>query len=276
PTTAPGSGSAPGSSTSADSGPTPGSTVTTAGPGDDASTGDESSSTGFNFVDPDQQPPIDGCDQFAQDCPEGEKCTPAGFENEAGWSVTRCVPVAPEPATLGEPCTVEGAANSGMDNCDIGTMCWSIDPDTLQGECVGLCEGDIADPTCADPNAECIISSEAILTLCIPQCDPLQIGACGDDQLCVPTGSGFVCAPDESQGGGALWDDCAFINACDDGLLCAPTSAFCDPDAEGCCTPYCDLTSPSCPEGLPCTPFFPEDGAPPAFEDVGVCIVPAP
>ena len=45
-------------------------------------------------------------------------------------------------------------------------------------------------------------------------------------------------------------------------------------DGAGCCTPFCDLTAPVCPDGLECLAFYEEGQAPQCFEDVGVCFPP--
>ena len=73
------------------------------------------------------------CSTFAQDCPPGFKCMPWASDGGNSWNATRCVPIAPDPNAPGEPCTVEGSGVSGLDDCDGTSMCWDVDPDTLEG-----------------------------------------------------------------------------------------------------------------------------------------------
>ena len=36
--------------------------------------------------------------------------------------------------------TALGSAVSGVDNCAQGSMCWGVDPETLEGECIAFCD----------------------------------------------------------------------------------------------------------------------------------------
>ena len=44
---------------------------------------------------------------------------------------------------------VEGAPTSGIDDCDIGVMCWYVDLGESDGECAALCDQALMpDPVC--------------------------------------------------------------------------------------------------------------------------------
>jgi len=234
-------------------------TVTTDAPG-----GESSSSTG-GVPDP--------CSIWAQDCPEGFKCAPYSNNGGGAWNDTMCVPVAEDPAGYGEPCTVQESGVSGLDDCDVGALCFGVDPQTLMGECVELCGGTPEEPTCVQDDATCIISSDGTVAPCLLSCDPLG-GECDPDEVCVPSNSGsFVCTADASEDGGAVGDPCEFINACDEGLGCyTPIAIVCtDETASGCCLPYCSLAAPDCPDALTCVPYWESGDAPEGYENLGLC-----
>ncbi|MEZ4449138.1 MAG: hypothetical protein R3B09_06635 [Nannocystaceae bacterium] len=76
---------------------------------------------------------------------------------------------------------------------------------------------------------------------------------------------------------GAAGEDCDFINACDPGSYCGDPAIYpgCDPNAAGCCIPFCSLKAPDCAMGTACQPWYdPMDGVPPGYEDVGACVIP--
>jgi len=219
-----------------------------------------------------------GCDPFAQDCPHGMKCSPYADDGGTSWNNDKCVTIVPDPDHAGEPCTVQNSGTSGNDSCDLGSMCWDVDADTLTGTCVPLCTGSPEMGICPQP-LTCAVFNSATLPLCLPQCDPLQQD-CPVDEVCIENraGVGFLCTLEESGDEGQAFDPCMFANTCDPGLACQdPTSASeCDPDATGCCTPFCDLTlPPNCPGAMQtCQPYFGKDPAPPGHENVGVCKLP--
>ena len=245
--------SSPASSTTADP---------TTGAGAGSSTGDGS------FVDGPDAPAVP-CDPYAQDCPEGMKCTWYAEDGGTAWTTTTCVALARDPAKIDEPCVAEDGLN-GVDDCELGAMCWDVD-DAGDGTCVGLCGGSERRPTCPSTH-RCQLSRT--LALCIASCDPLAQD-CGPDELCLPVDHAYVCALDGSGDGGQLHAPCDFFTSCDSGLIClAPTAAAeCDPQANGCCEPYCDLGQPdACPAaGQICRPVF--DPQPEAFPHVGYCSV---
>ena len=247
-----------------------------------SSDGADSGETGAVFL----VPPDGGgvsfeCDLFAQDCPEGEKCMPWANDGGNSWNATRCSPVSDNPGQVGDECMVEGSGVSGIDDCDVGTMCYYVDPETNLGTCVGMCTGSEAAPMC-EPGFLCSISNDGVLILCRRECDPL-LQDCMGSASCLPANGsdGFVCIVDASGEMGAPGDPCEFLNACDPGLFCANAEAVPDcQGAAGCCSEFCDLTEPDpdlgCSQmGQVCTPWFEEGAAPPDLAHVGACALPA-
>jgi len=222
------------------------------------------------------------CDIWAQDCDEGEKCMPWANDGGNAWNATRCTPLDPNPAQVGDPCTVEGSGVSGIDNCALSSMCWNVDPETNEGTCVEFCSGSEANPVCEDPGTSCSILNEGALILCLPNCDPL-LQDCADGEGCYVTNDTFSCVPDAGGEMGAFGEGCEFLNVCDPGLFCANPDGV--PNCQGsigCCSEFCDLTAPD-PDamctgaagGQMCTPWYEEGQAPPGYEDVGACVIPA-
>lgn len=253
-------------------------TTATTEPPDTGSTsgtdGDPTDPTGcfFGGCGPDGGTTPIECDLLMQDCPRGEKCAPWANDGGSAWNATKCVPVENDPDAVGEPCTVEGSGVSGIDSCDDASMCFNVDSDTNTGECFAFCEGDYREPTC-DDGFVCPVSGDGVLLICIPTCDPTVSSSCGESEVCVPYYDGrFVCAPNADLDG-AFLDPCAFVNACDPGLMCISPDALdaCD-NGSGCCTPFCDLGQPDCPDTTTCAAYFEDGGAPEGLEHVGVCI----
>ena len=215
------------------------------------------------------------CDIWAQDCPEGEKCMPWANDGGGSWNATRCSPLDPNPSAVGDPCTVEGSGVSGIDNCDLGAMCWEVDPQTNNGVCIELCSCSEANPVCNTPNTACGISNDGVLVLCLPVCNPLDPTGCSQGQGCYGVGDTFQCAPDQSAGMGMVGDDCAFLNGCDPGNFCANVASVpgCSGDAPGCCSAFCTLgDDASCLDGQVCTPWFAAGQAPDeCLGTIGAC-----
>jgi hypothetical protein len=242
----------------------------------------DESTTGMAFL---QMPDGAGteveCDVWMQDCPEGEKCMPWANDGGSSWNATRCSPVSDNPGQVGDECTVEGSGVSGIDSCDVGSMCYYVDPETNVGTCVGMCQGTEESPMC-EPGFLCSISNDGVLILCRRECDPL-LQDCQGSAACLPANGadGFVCIVDASGEMGAPGDPCEFLNACDPGLFCANAEVV--PDCQGtggCCSEFCDLTEPDPNAGCSlmgqeCTPWFEEGTAPPDLVHVGACALPA-
>ncbi|MEM7151657.1 MAG: hypothetical protein AAF799_02400 [Myxococcota bacterium] len=213
------------------------------------------------------------CDLFAQDCARGDKCLPWANDGGSVWNGTRCSPVAPRADAPGESCTVEGAAVSGIDSCELGAMCWNVDPATNIGECVPFCEGDEATPVCAD-GTRCKLTNNGAVNLCLPPCNPLA-SECDAGQVCVPDRHGeWSCVPGISEPFAAA-EPCDYGNVCDGGSVCIDPIAF---DAcagsMGCCASICDLALGDCADpATTCVPWYEPGVEPPGLEGLGVCTV---
>ena len=239
--------------------------------------------TGVVFLLPTDMGPTFQCDLFAQDCPPGEKC--AAWANDGGnvWNASKCVPVVDDPAAVGEPCHVEGSGVSGIDDCDFGSMCFYVDPETMEGVCTPLCTGDESNPQCP-PHRFCTITGSGVPVLCLPRCRPLEQD-CVEGQACVPIGDDWDCVPDASGEQGAYGDPCEHFDVCDPGLVClgsttVPPGEACE-GTIGCCTELCDVSLPlgdlqcaGAGGGQQCVPWYLPGAAPPGHEDVGVCTMP--
>ncbi|MBC8067309.1 MAG: ribulose phosphate epimerase [Deltaproteobacteria bacterium] len=222
------------------------------------------------------------CDIWAQDCPVEEKCMPWANDGGGAWNATRCSPLDPASASVGDECLVEGSGVSGIDNCEISSMCWNVDPETNMGVCVQFCSGSEANPVCEDPGASCSILNEGTLILCLPNCDPL-LQDCMEGAGCYVTNDSFSCVPDAGGATGAFGEGCEFLNVCDPGLFCANPEGV--PDCTGsigCCSSFCDITDPeataNCPGnagGQECVVWYEEGQAPPGYENLGACLIPA-
>ena len=278
------------SSAPATSGSTPTPTVMTSGSPRPTSTSgmtmdDDTaadSSTGATFFGVDMGGGSGGvCDVFAQDCPEGDKCMPWAADGGQSWNSTTCSPVVDNPGQVGDPCTVEGSAVSGIDDCDVGTMCYNVSAETNTGTCFELCGGSENDPTCDE--GLCAVYNDGNLPLCLQDCDPL-LQDC-NDQLCLasPSANGFVCILDSLPGSvGDYGAPCEFVNTCDPGYFCAISGivAGCL-NPSGCCAEFCDLSLPDptsqctgAPQGEECQPWYGMEVPPPGYENVGFCGIP--
>lgn len=223
------------------------------------------------------------CDTWAQDCPPGMKCVAYGANGGAVWDATKCIPVMDDPKQPGEPCTVEGNVFSGIDDCDIGAVCWDVDEANI-GTCVALCIGTPEAPDCTAPSTSCALGYDGFVAICLDNCDPL-VQDCPAGLACVanPDDVGFLCAFDVSGDSGQQHDPCESVVECDPGLHCGPKSAAaeCVSDGPGCCEPFCDLGDPEAAmkcggAGQVCVSYYGMNPAPPGQENVGVCTVPPP
>lgn len=245
-------------------------------------TGDEDDGTDTNmFVIPPDGGPMGvfECDPWAQDCPAGEKCMP--WASMGGtWDATRCSEVAQSPGQSGDSCTVEGNGATGIDDCDIGNVCWNVDPETNMGTCVPQCQGTEENSICEDPDQVCSIANGGAITLCLASCDPI-LQSCSEGEACYPIDDDFACAPDVSGTLGAFGDACEFLNVCDPGLICIGAASLSDcSSANGCCSSVCDIDDPdsdaACQAqdaGTSCEPWYEEGQAPPGSEAIGVCAI---
>lgn len=243
---------------------------------------DDGTTSGSSFIDEGDigKGPFE-CDLFAQNCPPGEKCMPWAGDGGGAWNAVRCSPVADDPGQPGEECTVEGSGTSGVDSCDVGAMCWDVDPETNVGVCQSMCIGNESNPVCEDPDTFCTVANDGVIFLCLPTCNPILQDCPDMVDACYPIGGLFTCAPDVSGEMGAYGDPCQYINVCDPGLFCVdPAMVPGCAGAEGCCSEVCDIEDEGfvCmgeAGGQQCQAWFAEGEAPPGFENIGICAIPA-
>jgi hypothetical protein len=262
--------SAPGSATDggSDSAPTT-ATSTTTGPD---STGNPWTCGFLECMD--MPTDLEDCDQWAQDCPEGQKCAAVSTDGGGALNGWRCVDVigTDEP---GQPCTADDIA-SGVDSCIKGAMCWGVDMEG-DGTCVALCTGTPDAAVCENKG---MCSSSEPLSLCLPSCDLLLQDCPAPADACYPFNDGAACVPDASGDEGQANDPCEFINVCEPGLMCAEPAVVgmgCPDGSFGCCTPFCKFPDGACPNpDQQCVQYFdpmqlrPND----PWLDIGYCGVP--
>ncbi|MBV1859204.1 MAG: hypothetical protein KUG77_12390 [Nannocystaceae bacterium] len=214
------------------------------------------------------------CYVWEDGCPLGEACRPWSSDGSHSWNRTRCISISDTPDLVGEPCTTESSPLSGLDTCEPRSMCFDVDPDTLQGTCIAYCDGTPDAPVCADPTTTCVIGNDDMIALCLSTCDPLQQN-CANEEMC--TGnlgeSAFFCMPS-----GTPYINEAQVQpaACDVGQVgVVPDLVDECLEGEPCCTTFCDLTvADSCDAGLDCLPWTP-DGSCLGFCDEGLCVSPS-
>ena len=215
------------------------------------------------------------CDPAIQDCPDGEKCT--GYvvmQGNCCVDANKCVEVIGN-AQLGDPCV----RTEDNDDCAEGLFCMTMTSgSTGDGVCLAFCN--VATQDCADdglPDANCISFNDGTLPLCQDSCDPITQDC--DPQLgCYGVGTqGFACAlPGYAPGQGNDGDECYTIQSCLPGLGCTAADVLSDCNAARCCSPYCDLSEPDpCTQPEECVPYYEPGTAPPGYENVGLCAVPA-
>lgn len=210
------------------------------------------------------------CTVFDQLCGEGEVCKPVGFDGAPTWAGPACRPVPDGPlAASGEPCSMMENRLSGLDDCVDTAMCLGVDPVTLEGTCAPYCSSVIA---CEDPMQTCFEGNAGFVPVCLDSCSPL-LSDCPDGFGCYPgTGDDFVCQ---------RYEEPLYVDMFTEHPACAPGSfmvpvegpALCNGDGP-CCTSFCDLSSPDCPNAVACVPFFGDlEGVDAALHDVGFCAI---
>lgn len=259
-----------------------GSGESTSGNGD--GDGDGDTAGGTFVIEPDVEGPATMCDLLTQDCPEGQKCTPASIDGDGVPESAVCNDIWDNPGQAGDDCSWKGNLFSGNDSCDVGTMCF---PEGLEGAvpdgngfCMNLCQGSPDSPTCADPDEICEVANDGALPWCLGTCDPLA-NECREGHGCYPAPDGrWACKITGMEG--AYGDECGLGNSCNQGLLCVAAEAVPGCTGTGCCTEVCSLSSPSgdaqCsgePQGQACQPAYTDmSQIPPGYEDVGICLIP--
>ncbi len=255
--------------------------ATSSGTSDDGSgesTGDDGEPCDAWLGCPDTPGTIDSCDFWAQDCPEGEKCTFAATTPGGGtWDANICVPAGTEPP--GAPCmTIAGGLN-GEDTCDASSMCYDFDDTTGIGTCMEFCVGDPDNNSCPQTGTQCMQLAGGVLNICPVGCDPLLAGECPRGQTCIPTYEGdlpvsFFCFPPAAQGGQG--EACTCLNCCANGFMCTQDENYGPGCTENnCCTELCDVTDTTftCADQVQqCVALF--DPTDPYYAHIGACLVP--
>ena len=207
------------------------------------------------------------CSLQDQDCGLNEACRSWANDGTDVWNANRCVPVDPDPAGVGEPCVAEDSPVSGLDTCDQGLMCWTVDPKSLEGTCAQYCGLADGDPTCIEPGTTCFVANDGSLPLCLQPCDPLA-PTCAAGFGCYPGAHGdFACIRE----GDRVHVGGLFHPECPSGTFWATAEQVqgCN-EEEPCCTAYCSTAEPSaCGLDLECVAFF--DEPTPEFESLGYC-----
>ncbi len=252
-------------------------------PGTSSSSGEPGSSSTTGCVDmgptvePDPDNPDSRCLYDGLDCGCGYRCTvyvEDENDNDNPWGNSGCFPVDPDPVGLGDPCIHEDFSWSGRDNCPPGSMCEDWDRDG-QGVCREFCEEGNPDYACTEENAVPYSGCQKCGCVCQVSCDPLG-SDCAEGEGCYIAGAIGLCAPDASGEGGGFAESCEFINGCDAGSMCVSPDVVpgCPDGSAGCCTVFCDVADPQCPDGTVCELIWDEPAARP-LADLGICVDPA-
>ncbi|MEM6293024.1 MAG: hypothetical protein AAGA54_17240 [Myxococcota bacterium] len=185
--------------------------------------------------------PLSGCSTFLQDCGEGKACRPTlGAQGEG----TRCVIPGDEP--IDAECEPLCNFADGIDTCKGAGFCdvFSDDP-----TCIQLCGGTVEEPECPKGRT-CLrrFIGDDIVGLCRTSCRPLNPEECEQDEACIVTRQGAVCAPvDEALFPAAHGAPCSDAGLCGFGFVCIDGGRVegC-PDENGqCCAEQCDTMDPS-------------------------------
>lgn len=206
-------------------------------------------------------------------CAEGYKCVPWANDGGGIWNDTRCVPVEPRPAAVGEPCHTEGGPTSGFDDCDAESICLFHDARS-DGRCVPKCGGTPAEPMCGR-GEECFVGFDGAMSVCLAPCDPLA-AECAEG-TCIPNDDdGFVCFPAVPPSS-SLGESCEVDSQCPPQSVCVTERGpgWCG-SGECTCTSLCDLLGmppeASCAVGRACMPWFAPGSEPAGLEHVGFCL----
>lgn len=207
------------------------------------------------------------CDEFAQDCPAGEKCVPYASTGGA-WNANKCVPVQGD-GMIGEPCTYAGPIDA-TDDCDASSACWLVDDQDI-GTCTGFCGGSAQAPECLQ-DQYCLQLAGAV-AFCVDGCNPLA-QACPEDEACFWTGEAFTCTLTAAKF--PAGEPCGDFDDCGPSLICVDAASLPSCGGASCCAEFCDLDCPDlCSQvGTSCVPFFELGEAPVGEDDIGVCMAP--
>lgn len=258
-----------------------GAAETTGAAGSSGDEADDGTETGAGFLGnldvPSGQGPFQ-CDAYEQDCDEGFKCVPWHSGGQAGWNGLRCVPVSPDPVPAGESCTVLEYPSSGLDDCELGSACWWVNPETFQGVCTSMCNGPEESPSCGD-GMICPNTASWTPPVCQSLCDPIE-PECQGGQGCYPHMLSFICVLDVSGDAGLPGTPCMSVSSCDPGSACLSGASITACPGAGCCVPFCDAEDPEAAAecaafdaATVCEPWY-LGAAPGGLDHVGVCTIP--
>lgn len=220
------------------------------------------------------------CNVLAQNCPEQQKCMPYASGGKLNWDSSRCVDIVDDPNPPGAPCSTEQWPASGYDNCDVASMCFGVDDQSLLGTCAAFCDDTSWPPSCDDPRAHCLLANNMLLAVCIRDCDPMEQG-CDEDQGCYPTETGhYLCDWEQSGEEGDYAATCEAQQDCKPGLTCVPGNRVLGCSDSYCCTEFCNLNlqqieDAMCPEdGVNCEALHPVLDIPLVGDVQGACLTP--
>lgn len=229
----------------------------------DESTTDDTDD-GRSFIDDHSpQQPVE-CDNWDQDCPEGEKCVPYAFE-EQSWNATKCVPVLGD-RPPGQSCALDSLAE-GTDDCDEQGYCFFVD-DNQKGTCQAFCQGNPDAPECAE-GTTCSIANQGTINLCIQACHPLEFD-CPEGFACA-WNTDFMCLP-HADPLPELGQPCSPGYQCAEDLFCVGANVLPACDDLYCCTDLCELDDPNAECALPGTACTAPDPLIEGYENVGYCL----
>ena len=219
------------------------------------------------------------CDLGCQDCPDGEKCVVIEGRGDESDQIA-CRPLPEDPKAPGEGCTFLGEPVDN-DDCQRGSVCvdFPLSPEAL---CREFCKTEDGVLQCSDETTRCLdLGGKPV---CATVCDPRELNECDYGCRAVDLNC-FGCFPMSESGTFTCWYPppeknpvglpCPF-GECEDTLFCGPPGRVpgCDA-ATPCCTTYCDIDQPSCPdEGTQCEAIFVEGKSPQGLESLGACLTP--
>lgn len=227
---------------------------------------------------------VESCSVIQQDCPEGDKCVwyvpPQGYQRR---DAARCIPVTGDIAPF-EPCTLpNGIGPAISDDCGPESFCLEVYGTADHGFCAPFATDhpDFEQFCAAWPGTQYATENGSTFPdACLHyECNPLDPTTCPADMRCdfYPAflyGTN-MCWKIPAELDLPLGAPCDF-GSCGPGELCAAAEWLPACEGERCCTSWCDLADPDCPnDGSTCV-AFPVWGAfeDPDYANLGACVLP--
>lgn len=224
----------------------------------------------------------ESCRVIEQDCPEGEKCVwyvpTTGYQRR---DAARCIPVTGDIAAF-EPCTLPtGIGPEITDDCGSDSFCLEVYGTSDHGFCAPFASIEQADYCDAWPGTQFATENGSTFPdACLHyECNPLDPTTCPADMRCdfYPAflyGTN-MCWKIPAELDLPLGAACEF-GACGEGELCAAAEWLPSCAGERCCTRWCDLANPECPnDGSQCVAFPVWGGfEDPDYANLGACVLP--